>query len=202
MMYNKNTLDMPGGDYPVAQLEAAVLGLDVSTTVVGYCVLDRQNEVLTRGHVSLEKVEGLWDKLWEVSLVLKDLRSRFPELALICIEDAALRYGDRTTAKTIGMLIRFNAMVAVVVHNEWLGLEPTFVNPTSARKAVGVKLTTKKKAGGLSHKEQTFEFLRGPGQAFEAVDWPRKRTGKIRDECYDEVDAYVIAAGGRALKGS
>ena len=100
----------------------------------------------------------------------------------------------QSSASTIGLLLRFNGICSYFVHQN-LSLDPIYLNPTSARSLCGLKIVSKKKSGGLSHKEQAFRQI-SSREPFLNKEWPLKRTGRIKDYCYDEIDSYVVAYGG------
>ena len=68
-------------------------------------------------------------------------------------------------------------------------LKPTFLNATSARSKLGIKLDRK---SDIPTKQQIFEFVKPQ----VVIDWPMTKTGNINTACYDMADAYVLARAG------
>ena len=173
-----------------------VLGLDISTSVVGWCILDKDtNEFVSAGAIDLKKIKCVFHKATNVFNELKSLE-RTHRVDYVAIEEnlQAFRPGF-SSAKTLVSLARFNGMVSLYSHDIF-GIVPDFINVNHARKLVGLKIDRK---SSLSTKEQVFDFVKGrlPG-----YDWPMKtmksgpRKGLVlfADGCYDISDAYVIAA--------
>ena len=86
-----------------------ILGLDVSTSSTGWAVLDSQGNLIEMGSFALDKLEGLFSKADAVNRGLIDLRSRFPEIAVVSIEEPlqGFRRG-LSSASTLLTLGRFN----------------------------------------------------------------------------------------------
>lgn len=180
-----------------------VLGLDVSTSIVGVCVVQTQDRPVKNGIVALEHIdfkgsEDLFDKANVVEERLRDLSMRFGALDVV-IEEPLMSFSKgMSSAKTITMLMRFNGMVSLLVKNV-LGSRPSYISASHARKVCGVKMQ-RFKLCGLSQKEQTFNAMRD--RDLKDVQWPfKKKTKKTEhkpDEfviwAYDETDAYVLAA--------
>lgn len=178
-----------------------ILGLDVSTSIVGWTALAVDAPPGSRplegmwGHIDLRKVEGFWAKsdraqseVRSVVSTLGTMGHRITEVAIECPVKKFTR--GKSTAGTIVLLARFNALVSHF-SREVTGLDPSYIDVTVARKSLGVKLLSRKKSGGKGQKEQTFEFL---GETvFKDEAWDLNRNGNIQPWCYDRVDSYVIA---------
>lgn len=182
-----------------------VFALDVSTSVIGWSILPSQSIVpfqqlkpLGRGHVDLRKNDGgFWSKVdqmeRELAVVITEIQKSYVIVKLF-IEDPVERFRNGlSSAHTISLLSRFNALTSRHVRNI-LKIDPLYIDATAARKAIGVPLLSKKKSGGIDQKEQTFSFL--SQGVFLNEDWPRNRNNKIQPWCYDEVDAFVICLAG------
>ena len=180
-----------------------MLALDVSTSVIGWALLPPQSSIQTyptmKGHIDLRKVKGgFWRKVEEMSNELNQLLSFFQKngysVTAVYIEEPLKKFArGRSSASTLSMLARFNALVSYRSLVTF-GVEPLYIDATMARKKIGIPLLSKKKSGGLSQKEQTFEFLtRG---VFLNESWPKNKNGNIQPFCFDEVDAFVICVAG------
>jgi len=169
------------------------LGLDISTSNVGWCILDAHSSLVSAGAVQLSKKKNIFDKCKEVRVTLAQL-NQVHDISTVSIEEnlQAFRPG-LSSAKTIVTLARFNGMVTLMCHDEFQ-VEPGFLNVNSARKAVGLKIDRK---SDLSTKEQVLNFVKNK---LPEYDWPTRtlksgaRKGLVipADSCYDIADAYVI----------
>tara|TARA_Y100000287_G_scaffold143883_1_gene118599 strand:- start:1 stop:537 length:537 start_codon:yes stop_codon:yes gene_type:complete len=170
-----------------------ILGLDISTSVIGVCVLEEKSLVKV-DFINLEKSKNIFEKSEKFKSYLVELKKQF-DITKIGVEEnlQAFRPG-LSSAKTIVTLARFNGICSYI-SQEIFRKEPVFVNVNSARKALGVKIDRK---SSKNTKEQILEFVSAlePG-----IEWPTKvlkggpRRGSVvlQKECYDMADAYVIA---------
>ena len=172
-----------------------ILGLDISTSNVGWCILDKKGEFIDASAIELKKVPCVFQKAEQVRKQLKTIKDSY-NITHVAIEEnlQAFRPGF-SSAKTIVTLARFNGMVSLISHDIF-NMSPTFMNVNAARKSVGLKIDRK---SDLSTKEQVLNFARGKISDFE---WPMRtiKSGKRKglvlfaDSCYDISDAYVIAS--------
>lgn len=174
-----------------------VLGLDISTSVTGYTVLDDSFNIIKMGHIDFGKCKTLWEKADLGDSVLANLlaTSGVWPVTAVYIEESLLGFtAGASSAQTIMTLSKFNALLSYFVRNR-TGLEPNFVAANSARKQVGIKLIQKKKCG-ISHKEQAFMWATTEGGPLASVEFPKTRTGKFKPFVGDEVDSYIVARCG------
>lgn len=170
-----------------------VLGLDVSTSCVGVCIIDENFVTSHMGHVTFKGCNTLWekaDKMFEEfdALCKRGITSVFIEESL-----QSFRPGF-SSANTIVSLAKFNGLVSYAARQKFC-CEPRYIASSTARKACGVKFV---KGLSKNHKLQTFEHITSTD--LKEVVWPRKlRSENIVDWAYDEVDAYVIAKAGMLL---
>ena len=184
----------------------ATLGLDISTSCTGWCVIDHKesHEVLVDlGYISLQKLSSSYSKAMEVARVLKEIK-RSHSITKICIEEnlQAFRPG-LSSAKTLLTLARFNGVVSYLVQEEFC-ISPEFINVNTARKSLGIKIK-RSKDGGAPTKNQVHDWV--SSQISESYPWPTKRLksgprkGKevYEPACFDMSDAYVIARAGQII---
>jgi len=148
------------------------------------------------GYITLSSKQSLFKRAQEVQDVLTILFSKH-EIASVVIEEnlQAFRPGF-SSAKTLLTLARFNGIVSYICFNSF-GFEPEYINVNVARKAVGLKMLSKKKCA-LSAKQQVFNWAK---MQFFDYKWPSKvlKSGPNKGNtvlisgCYDMADAYVIA---------
>lgn len=170
------------------------LGLDVSTSIVGFTVLEDETP-LKIGHVDFKKCNDLWEKADHVKAELEKLIDEFkPDQ--VYVEESLLGFSSGlSSAGTLFTLAKFNALVSYFMYKK-TGKPVTYVAANSARKTVGIKLIPKKKCG-VSHKQQAFDWaLAGP---LASHPFPKTRTGSWKGFVFDEVDSFVIALAGAKL---
>ncbi len=175
-----------------------VLGLDVSTSIVGYAVLDDE-EIVCIGHIDFKGCEDFWEKVDHVHEKVNTLIDAYnPDKCFI--EESLMGFSTGlSSAGTLFTLSKFNALVSYFVRQK-MSQTPEYIAANAARRAVGIKLQQKKKCG-LSHKEQAFEWAtQGP---LKNRDLPKTRGGKsFKPFVYDEVDGFIIALAGTKLNKS
>ncbi len=168
-----------------------ILGLDISTSCTGYALITADlGTFIEIGYFKLDKHEDFFEKCDAFRLALADVRKRHPGIKKICIEEnlQAFRPG-LSSAKTINTLARFNGAASLIAYEVCNNLKPTFLNATSARSKLGIKLDRK---SDVSTKQQIFDFISPQVD----IEWPTTKTGKINTACYDMTDAYVLARAG------
>lgn len=167
------------------------LGLDISTSTIGYCIVDSDKNLISMSYIKLSSVKDLFEKIVmfrEVLLQYKDV------IKYIAIEDPLVMFQPGfSRAQILSLLSRFNGMcsaVAYFVYNK----VPVYYNVNHARK---LALPNMKFTKGCDRKQVVLEHI---SKLYPDVDWPRKPkatnsdgTFKLKDECYDMADAAVIA---------
>lgn len=172
-----------------------ILGLDISTSVTGYAVLDVSGELVELGHVALDKLEG-WDKADAISKWARELKARHAITAIFLEQSLMAFRPGLSSAATLSTLTRFNGIVSYIVRDTF-GIDPQPISAGTARTKIGVKVKRGKQFPNV--KEQVFRHVT---THMLHRDWPVGRTGKIKTYCYDEVDGYVIAEAGRLMNST
>lgn len=188
---------------------AKLLGLDVSTTYVGACLIDldkpidevNASHLVWWDHIEFKKANGksTWTKADHVrsTFALWARKPEFKELSNVYIEAALMRFTPgMSSMQAIASLLRFNGIVSYLVHDVF-SIEPTHITVGEARKLCGLKMQQKKNAGGMGHKEQTAQHF--IAHDLQTITWPTKKNGKPVDWRFDVIDAYCIARAGCAL---
>ena len=170
-----------------------ILGLDISTSTVGAALVDSETDEL-KGlfYVSLKKEKGLLNKIQS----LKNELIKYEQIIdHVAIEEPLVMFKEGfSRAQVLSLLSQFNGMsqfLTFLLYNT----EPVMYNVNTARKLAFPNLKFPK---GSKRKELVHECV---AQTYPDVDWPLKRTEKLKDECYDMADAVVIArAHAKALR--
>lgn len=175
-----------------------VLGLDVSTSVTGVCVVDAEVQPDDRGShvVLLDKVEfkkckTFWEKADVIESALSDMLHRQKLTpALFALEEPLLGFQKgMSSAATITTLMRFNGIVSYIGRRIF-EIDPVYISSASARKICGIKMQ-RTSIAGMNGKEQVFKHM--SENDLKHVDWPKKKNGSPIDASRDMTDAYVIA---------
>lgn len=165
-----------------------ILGLDVSTSIIGVCLLE-DNKIIKADYIDLRKVSGLLHKAQAVEDYINN-NLKEVKIEHIFIEQALMffRRGG-STAKTMAILQNFNGVVSWLCF-KLLGLEPQYITPISARSKCGIKVPRGKKA-----KEVVMEHF------LESKEFPIDYTsyGNVQKYCYDIADAVVVSRAGYYL---
>ena len=175
-----------------------ILGLDVSTSCTGWCVLENSGKLIDMGMIVLSKQKSLYTKSKTVRNALNDILIRHNINKVFIEENLQSFRAGFSSAKTLSTLARFNGIVSLIAY-ETFSIEPEHLNVNSARRSLGIKLI-RKKDGGKPTKEQVLEWV----QSRSTFSWPKKklksgpRKGQeINDPgCFDMADAFVIAQAG------
>jgi len=165
-----------------------ILGLDISTSIIGVCIL-KDDKIVHTDYIDMRKIGSFFEKAQKVETVLKEIKKNH-NIEHIFIEQALMffRRGG-STAKTMSVLQRFNGIVSWQSY-QIFNMEPNYVTPISARSKCGIKVARGKKA-----KEVVMEhFIKS--QEFEIV---YTKFGNVQKYCYDIADAIVVARAGSKI---
>lgn len=185
------------------------LGLDISTSVIGICVIGTKGEaieILDGIKITSTKLRNLWEKadrgIEEIENRLLAAEIHFSDIKRIYVESAAKRFSfGLSSADTIFTLAKFNALISYLIYKK-TNIVPKEINVSSARKAIGFKNIDKSDKKPIKDKVFEFNLKNHP-------DFPWKthvaKTGKKKGEVVYDVenkdasDAYVILSGGRKI---
>jgi Holliday junction resolvasome RuvABC endonuclease subunit len=170
-----------------------ILGLDISTTCVGLCVLDSKGNVLLLDHIILSKIKtGLRFKAVAVKERLKDINDQF-DIKHIFIEECLLRYRmGASSIHTLMILAKFNGIVSFI-SSEIFDITPAYILAPHARKVCGVKVTKEeKKEKGI--KQIVLNHVKN--ELGDGLDIIYTRTNKPKPYMFDRADSWIIAKCG------
>lgn len=178
-----------------------VIGLDVSTSITGVCILDASQEVfesvrdiVTLTHVDFKKCNSFWEKVDHIESELSNLD--LSNISHVFIEEPMMSFASgQSSAQVIALLLKFNGLTSFMIR-KLTSVEPTYVSAASARKASGVRVM-RTSACGMCAKDQVFKHM--SETQLKHITWPLKKSGEPKNFARDEVDAYVVARGGMAL---
>jgi len=180
------------------------LGLDISTSKTGWCVLytDEHQSVskVEMGCIHLSGWKDTFSKAQRVLDVLQELQCQHP-VERVFVEENLQRFRRGfSSAKTLASLARFNGVVSYLSESTFK-IRPEFLNVNSARKSVGLRLQ-KEAVCGKTTKQQVLDWV--SNRLDDDYQWPLKvlKSGPRRGQeilepgCYDMADAYVVAFAG------
>jgi Holliday junction resolvasome RuvABC endonuclease subunit len=181
-----------------------ILGLDISTSCTGWCLLNTEGTFVAAGYIPLSSHKCMFRKAEESERAIEKLVSQ-NKITRIGIEQnlQSFRSGF-SSAHTLSSLSRFNGIVSYIVFKK-TGIFPEFINVNSARKHAGIKVIRKSK-GGAPVKEQVFDWAKKEIENSKYL-WPEKtlksgpRKGQtiMHPGCYDIADALVIAIASHSM---
>ena len=180
-----------------------ILGLDVSTSVTAYTLIDtdvsQKQKVIKYDGIHLEKEKSLYRKAELIRSSFRDILSE-NKIDKIYVEEPlqAFRRG-LSSAKTLSTLARFNGIVCFLAEDIF-STEVELVNVLHARSKLGIKIDRKSDA---SVKDQVWKWASNRKE-LSKIQWPMKtlksgpRKGQtIKDKsCFDIADSSVMALYG------
>jgi len=176
-----------------------ILGLDISTSCTGYCVLSLDGVCVDIGYIRFKQSQEHFRRVQEAENYISKIHREY-NISKVFIEQnlQAFRSGF-SSSKTLVSLARFNGMVSYSCF-QIIGVIPEYINVNTARKTVGVKIDRK---SDITTKDQVFDWTKRemPSHVWpvkKLKSGPRKGQEIFDPVCYDMADAYVIARSGWA----
>jgi hypothetical protein len=165
-----------------------ILGLDLSTVCVGWCILTEDEKYIDIGHLDIKKQKSLYEKLDKFSELIHELKEKY--VNLIPFVEAPL-FGSNNQ-NVVNLLQRANGMYCLELYRI-LKVKPILISNKDALEATGVQVP--KGTKGLDRKKFILRHVQNLGIITEDK-WDLKKTGNPKDFCYDQADAYVVALAG------
>ena len=175
-----------------------ILGLDVSTSIIGITIVDDKGKIVKTDALDLRNKNHYPDVYAKYKKVFETIRHLRHEtwyegnckFSHIFIEQSLQMFRSGfSSAKTLSTLSSFNGVVTYLCFRE-LGIKPEHISASSARKLCGIKI-----AKGTKAKEQVVKFLLDNEPEF-VVEYTK--SGNLKPEYYDIADSIVIAKAGYA----
>ena len=164
-----------------------ILGLDISTSITGYTVLDHGGNILACDHIDLRKEKNFFKKIQIIKRQLELLEEEYP-IERVYVEQSLQSFRSGfSSAQTLSLLSKINGIVSWLCYNMFYG-EPKYLAATSARKLCGIKIPKGQKA-----KKVSLQFVVDNVPGFE-VQYTRH--GNPKAGYADRSDSYVIAKAG------
>ena len=165
-----------------------ILGLDISTSITGITLLDKDGKIVYNLAVDTRKYKDFFEKAEVVEKVIKGLDPK-PEKIFIEQSLQTFRSGF-SSAKTLSTLSRFNGLVSWLSY-QIFGIKPQYIAATSARKQAGITVPK-----GVKGKQAVMKHVidNVPEVVIEYT-----RAGNPKPECFDKADSWVVARAGWSL---
>ena len=173
-----------------------IIGLDISTTMVGIAVIDSSSRALVKSeNWDLSKLETVYDKSELVGASLYALHGEYP-ITHVFIETALKKFlPGRSRADTIIKLAKFNGIVSWLTY-ECFDKQPTYINVNTARSLYGLSFPRGTK--GPQRKKMVIEAVIEKEKT--SFKYEMARGGKnFKRGTDDRADAIVIARAGEFL---
>lgn len=165
-----------------------LLSLDISTSVIGFCLFS-ESVLVHWDFIDLKKKDSdLFDKFDDfVSQFEEKIKNFKNEIGEFAVEEALKKFTQGSSnANTITTLIAFNVLVSNHLRTQF-GFKPMYVNVNSARKSAGLKFPE-----GTSSKQKKDQIAKYVSSKYQ-IDFPKKKTGTLKDHAYDVSDSIIIA---------
>lgn len=162
-----------------------ILGLDISTSITGATILDKDGKVLLNEAWDTRKFKNFFQKIEFVEAKIKELN--YP-VQKIYIEQSLQSFRSGfSSAKTLSSLSRFNGVVSWLAYRN-LRVEPEYMAATSARKLCGIKVPR-----GIKAKQVVIKHIvdNVPDVLIEYT-----KHGNPKPQCFDKADSWVVAMAG------
>lgn len=164
-----------------------ILGLDISTSITGYTILDDNGIVLECSYIDLKKFKNVYDKAAFSKDKIEKLFNKF-NIKKVYIEESLQMFSmGKSSAKTLASLTKFNGIISWIIFNHF-NIKPIHIAAITARKKAGIILEK-----GVKAKECVMKHM------IKNENWfvvQYTKTGKIKLYCYDMADSFIIAKAG------
>ena len=167
-----------------------ILGLDISTSITGFTVLDGETVVVCdKLDLRNKKYTDFLDKSVAAKELLQNLKEKYP-IKQVFIEETLNVLSGKSSAHIIMTLNRFNGIMSWQAY-EVLGIKPQYISSRQARKMVGISIPK-----GSDAKQCVINFLLANEPQFK-VEY--SKFGNWVQGTSDRADSLVIAKAGYML---
>jgi hypothetical protein len=181
-----------------------VLGLDISTKTIGWCLFDSfAQELLELTHISPRPKAKSDNKMEELILkaeVFKVKLNEYKNLGItkVIIEEPLL---NSNNVYTVGTLLKYNAIISKTIWDV-LNVVPEYISTYNSRKSAFPELVRENDKGkfvlfgglpkDVDKKQIIWELV---AKREPQVTWSYTRNNTLKKECYDQSDAYCAVLG-------
>lgn len=165
-----------------------ILGLDISTSVIGITWFSDDYKFLEISYLKFKKGTCLFTKLDEFITFFEHKYGKL-KISSIGIEEPLKAFkGKFSSADTIQKLTQINALISGYLYRRY-HLKPSYYNVNAARKLVFPSLVIPQ-----SHPNKKYMIWEAVMKLEPTINWMYSAsTHKLQDENFDIADSYVIA---------
>ena len=175
-----------------------ILGLDISTSITGFCVLDASGEIIRSGAWDTRnknKFNSVFEKARFIKENLCEIKAQFPIEKVFIEQPFSFFNSGGSSAKTMATLQKFNGIISWLCYDSF-NMEPVYINVNSARTLYGLSFPRGTK--GPKRKKMVIESVIEKEKT--AFAYEMARGGKnFKKGTDDRADAIVIARAGEFL---
>ena len=165
-----------------------ILGLDISSSRIGYCLINENEDLLLVDEIKLKSSQSLEERA-DIFKNTMEIIKEHSEVNHVFIEQPFMAFsGGKTTAATMAKLQRFNGMCSYVVHSLF-GSPAALLQANKARGLVDLKIKR-----GENTKLKVIEWVQEKYPTSFLVEYTRH--GNPKPGTDDKADAVVIANAG------
>lgn len=168
-----------------------ILGLDISTSVIGIAVLDEDKNLMSYDAIKFKSDVSLEERADFLNKEIQTLNTTW-RIKHVFVEQPFIAFsGGKTTAVTMSKLQRFNGMCCYGLYCIYRN-SPTLIQANKARGLVGIKVRRGEKAKPvvLAWVEENYKG---------SFSYEMTRHGNPKPTTYDMADAVVVARAGIEL---
>ena len=177
-----------------------ILGLDVSTSITGATLLDKDSNIVFNEAWDTRKFKDFFDKAEFIKEKIKHVYGNFSirnsnvhgvGIGNIYIEQSLQSFRSGfSSAKTLSTLSRFNGIVSWICFN-YFRIKPEYIAATTARKMCGIKVPRGNRA-----KDVVLQHVINTESSFV---YEETKHGNPKPDTYDRADSLIIAKAGYLL---
>mgnify|MGYP003133779379 FL=1 len=165
-----------------------ILGLDVSTSITGITILEKDGTLVYNDSWDTRKYKSFFEKVKYVEEQVVHLSKLYGGFERVFIEESLQTFRSGfSSAKTLSTLARFNGVVSWLVYRI-LKTEPEYLAATSARKLCGIKVPR-----GTKAKQVVIQHILDNVPEIQ-IEYTKQNN--VKPHCYDKADSWVIAKAG------
>lgn len=172
-------------------MKTYILGVDISTSVIGLAVMTADHKLVTYDKLKFKKDLTLEERAEYFKNKLEAI-DKYYCISEVYVEQPAMMFGrGKTTANTMAKLQRFNGMCCYVIHNQ-LSVIANLVHANTARKKMNISIPR----NVLNKKHFIIDEV---AKKYPNFNYKLTRFGNPEPGTDDIADAIVVAYAGVTL---
>ena len=166
-----------------------ILGLDISTSKIGYAVINNNKDLIDFGLIKYKSNIELELRAQDFINRIDTLRRKYVNIESVFVEQPFIAFsGGKTTAVTMAKLQRFNGMCCYGLYNVF-GECPSLISANQTRSLVGIK-----RKRGEDIKKKVIKWVSETYPKDFTVELTR--FGNPKPGTDDMADAIIVALAG------